>query len=695
MGECVSYFLNETIKTLYNDDASAFLGVVAIDPLNDFNISNQSTTCRKRADNFATLSKSAQAFYKNFTADTLFPVGEIGTTLVDLYAINNSFSKLDQNVKPLVSGKVNLDSLCERMPDNLTLRQVLKGDLPIDNRLLNQYAILDTDLATPQSLKTLPSPFTLLKSDCHQTKSGVSKNSFMGNVFKYAVVKALYGSVSNTNTDNALLRYILQSYSPSASSIFVTSADDYNKSTQHQILNGSTHTGDRADFKRQNLRNDVFASGAIYNLLLTADDSMKFVNQILLDGNSINNDSCTCDQQDTYQNCQCGCQSSTLNSNAVHQLFAPDASDSGDQLKRDADMPQRGIGFAELKIKDTKFWVRQSLFNGVYSAMGFYFGEDIHLGFMLAVDTDDDQSLYELLNFLRVFGVSQSSRLPLRVSNQPFKSQKIVPAEIPDGTFLSQFLRLQMTSQMQSYVEYRKNLLAPKEQQNVQQDFYLDENNMLVGAGGKLELNPHQQCIFYIVMMVFSVIGSLMIFLVALVKKDQSKTLNLWDRMLILPPTVRQNYSKRYKQNGICFFKKQYSQQQNDNDNESSSEDFQEAIDQNVGGKCQLSVNVINTCIFWMTIAKVLLQIAQVILLILSLNVIMSDTAIIRLAFIRSNQLSTALQAVNWTWLVLTIIGYCLYIVELATKLCSVTWSWILVNLFGLISDICLISVMG
>ena len=122
MGECVSYFLNETIKTLYNDDASAFLGVVAIDPLNDFNISNQSTTCRKRADNFATLSKSAQAFYKNFTADTLFPVGEIGTTLVDLYAINNSFSKLDQNVKPLVSGKVNLDSLCERMPDNLTLR---------------------------------------------------------------------------------------------------------------------------------------------------------------------------------------------------------------------------------------------------------------------------------------------------------------------------------------------------------------------------------------------------------------------------------------------------------------------------------------------------------------------------------------------------------------------------------------------
>lgn len=75
-------------------------------------------------------------------------------------------------------------------------------------------------------------------------------------------------------------------------------------------------------------------------------------------------------------------------------------------------------------------------------------------------------------------------------------------------------------------------------------------------------------------MMVFSVIGDLMVFLVALVKKDQSKTLNLWDRMLILPQAVRQNYSKRYKQNGICFFKKQYNQQQNDNDNESSSEDF-------------------------------------------------------------------------------------------------------------------------
>lgn len=73
----------------------------------------------------------------------------------------------------------------------------------------------------------------------------------------------------------------------------------------------------------------------------------------------------------------------------------------------------------------------------------------------------------------------------------------------------------------------------------------------------------------------------------------------------------------------------------------------------------------------------------------------MNDTAIIRLAFIRSNQLSVALETVNWIWLVITVVGYCLYIVELATKLCSVTWSWILVNLFGLISDICLISVMG
>lgn len=104
---------------------------------------------------------------------------------------------------------------------------------------------------------------------------------------------------------------------------------------------------------------------------------------------------------------------------------------------------------------------------------------------------------------------------------------------------------------------------------------------------------------------------------------------------------------------------------------------------------------MINTCIFWMTIVKVLLQIAQVVLLILNLNIIMSDTAIIRLAFIRSNQLSTALQTVNWIWVVITIIGYCLYILELATKLCSITWSWILTNLFGLISDICLISVMG
>lgn len=110
--------------------------------------------------------------------------------------------------------------------------------------------ILDAESATSQSLKTLPSPFTLLKSDCHQTKSGVSKNSYMANVFKYAIVKALYGSISNTNTDNSMLKYILQSYSLSPSSIFITSADDYNKSTQHQILNGSTHTGQGSQFKR-------------------------------------------------------------------------------------------------------------------------------------------------------------------------------------------------------------------------------------------------------------------------------------------------------------------------------------------------------------------------------------------------------------------------------------------------------------
>lgn len=133
----MSYFLNETIKTLYNDDASAFLGVVAVDPLNDFNAKDVSSTCGRRADNFAKLSKSTQTFYKNFNAETLFPVGEIGTTLVDLYLLNYSIARLDQNLKPLVSGKINLDSLCGHMPDNLTLRQVLKGDIPIDNRLMN------------------------------------------------------------------------------------------------------------------------------------------------------------------------------------------------------------------------------------------------------------------------------------------------------------------------------------------------------------------------------------------------------------------------------------------------------------------------------------------------------------------------------------------------------------------------------
>ena len=56
--------------------------------------------------------------------------------LVDLYALNHYPQKLDQNLKPLVS-KINIDSLCGHMPDDLTLRQVLKGDLPIDNSLLN------------------------------------------------------------------------------------------------------------------------------------------------------------------------------------------------------------------------------------------------------------------------------------------------------------------------------------------------------------------------------------------------------------------------------------------------------------------------------------------------------------------------------------------------------------------------------
>ena len=53
-------------------------------------------------------------------------------------------------------------------------------------------------------------------------------------------------------------------------------------------------------------------------------------------------------------------------------------------------MAQQGIGFNELKVKGTKFWVKQSEINGVYSAIGFYFSDNIHLGFILALNTDDD-----------------------------------------------------------------------------------------------------------------------------------------------------------------------------------------------------------------------------------------------------------------------------------------------------------------
>lgn len=136
---------------------------------------------------------------------------------------------------------------------------------------------------------------------------------------------------------------------------------------------------------------------AAHNLYTNVGDLTNLVAKILLGGNDFNENNSTN---------QFFCRDVTANRIQYNTIKALFNSTAQNDLARDANAIQSGIGFRQINIRGTKFWILDSMEVGMYQSIGFYFGQNVSFGFVISVDVDDDQPLYEYLDFLRAFLVN-------------------------------------------------------------------------------------------------------------------------------------------------------------------------------------------------------------------------------------------------------------------------------------------------
>ena len=185
------------------------------------------------------------------------------------------------------------------------------------------------------------------------------------------------------------------------------------------------------------------------------------------------------------------------------------------------------------------------------------------------------------------------------------------------------------------------------------------------------------------------------LFILVLMKKDQNKALNLYDTCWFLPQSVKQQYSKAYKQHGFWFCNKikevKVTEESSDSDQTGGKQ-----LDKNVGsGKCQITANLINKVEFIIVCAKAAVQIVTLSLLFCSLFVQESQTPIVKLAFVKSQSMVRILFTFDSIWLVLVLVQYVIFIGEASFFMCHVTWLWIMMQVLGLVCDFVLLSFMA
>lgn len=174
----------------------------------------------------------------------------------------------------------------------------------------------------------------------------------------------------------------------------------------------------------------------------------KLVAKFLLGGNDFNENNSTS---------QYYCSDVPLNNIQYSTIKGLFNSTMQDDLSRDANAIQSGIGFRQINVRGTKFWILDSMELGFYESIGFYFGQNISFGFVVSVDVDDDQVLYEYLDFLRAFLVSKNIGKSVMLAQEAFDVHRIVTNQIPDleRSYLHHFLNLFMNERLKNYIEYR------------------------------------------------------------------------------------------------------------------------------------------------------------------------------------------------------------------------------------------------
>lgn len=121
-------------------------------------------------DNYANTVNTSIVYSANYDTLSAFPAGDVGRIILDLYALNNLENYLDVDLKTSINAFLNnrFDNMCGSF-SSLTLRDLLYDRVHLQNKIFNQFTVISS-LSCKQCMSQLPSPISMLESDCEQEK---------------------------------------------------------------------------------------------------------------------------------------------------------------------------------------------------------------------------------------------------------------------------------------------------------------------------------------------------------------------------------------------------------------------------------------------------------------------------------------------------------------------------------------------
>lgn len=141
-----------------------------------------------------------------------------------------------------------------------------------------------------------------------------------------------------------------------------------------------------------------------------------------------------------------------------------------------------------MNVRGTKFYILDSKFVGFYTAVGFYLGHNRRFGFAIHVDVDDDQLLYEFLEFIRVFAVGKESNMRFNL-DQDTKEVTLHSRLLPSQTYLRSFAGSFLSTTLTNLVLQEANNLLEDQYPHLLQSNFVIKDNVVYGAEGSYLLN--------------------------------------------------------------------------------------------------------------------------------------------------------------------------------------------------------------